>query len=66
MFVASKYEDITPLKMQTVFEKIGHQKLEKDHIKKLELDIMKTLDHKIHAPTILDFLKTYLVQVLNI
>jgi hypothetical protein len=24
MFVASKYEDIYPLKMKTVFEKIGH------------------------------------------
>lgn len=24
MFMASKYEDIYPLKMKTVFEKIGH------------------------------------------
>lgn len=24
MFLASKYEDIYPLKMKTVFEKIGH------------------------------------------
>jgi hypothetical protein len=28
MFLASKYEDIYPLKMKTVFEKIGHSKLE--------------------------------------
>lgn len=28
MFVASKFEDIYPLKMKTVFEKIAHKKLE--------------------------------------
>jgi len=66
MFLASKYEDIYPLKMKTVFEKIGHGKLEIEVIKKLELDIMKAIDYKIHAPTVLDFLKVYLVEVLGI
>lgn len=66
MFLASKYEDIYPLKMKTVFEKIGHGKLEIQVIKKLELDIMKVIDYKIHAPTVLDFLKVYLVDVLGI
>ena len=56
MFLASKYEDIYPLKMKTVFEKIGHSKLDVSVIKKLELDIMKVIDYKIHAPTVLDFL----------
>jgi len=37
MFVASKYEDIFPLKMKTIFEKIAHQKLEIQSIKNLEL-----------------------------
>lgn len=27
---------------------------------------MKAIEYKIHAPTVLDFLKTYLVEVLNI
>lgn len=66
MFVASKYEDIYPLKMKTVYEKIGHQKLDISVIKSLELEILKTLDYKIHAPTVLDFLKVYLVDVLGI
>ena len=35
-------------------------------IKTLELEIMKSIDYKIHAPTILDFLKVYLVEVLGI
>ena len=66
MFIASKYEDILPLKMKTVYEKIGHQKLEIETIKRLELDIVKTIKYTIHAPTVLDFLKVYLVDVLGI
>lgn len=66
MFVASKYEDILPLKMKTVYEKIGHHKLEIETIKRLELDIVKTANYTIHAPTVLDFLKVYLVEVLGI
>jgi hypothetical protein len=28
MFLASKYEDIYPLKMKTIFEKIGHKRIQ--------------------------------------
>lgn len=54
------------MKMKTVYEKIAHKKIEMQVIKTLELDIMKVINYKIHAPTILDFLKAYLVRVLNI
>lgn len=33
MFIASKYEDIYPLKMKMVFEKIAHRKLQIEDIK---------------------------------
>jgi len=66
MFIASKFEDIYPLKMKTVHEKIAHKKLEIEIIKSLELDMMKSIDYKIHAPTVLDFLKVYLLEVLGI
>jgi hypothetical protein len=33
MFIASKYEDIYPLKMKMVFEKIAHKKLTIEKIK---------------------------------
>jgi hypothetical protein len=66
MFIASKFEDIYPLKMKTVFEKIAHKKIDIQKIKELELDIMKNIEYKIHTPTILDFLKVYLVEVLGI
>jgi hypothetical protein len=66
MFVASKFEDIYPLKMKTVHEKIAHKKLDIQRIKSLELEIMRAIEYKIHAPTVLDFLKVYLVEVLSI
>jgi hypothetical protein len=66
MFIASKFEDIYPLKMKTVFEKIAHKKLEIEKIKSLELEIMKSINYKIHAPTVLDFLKVYMVNALGI
>ena len=60
MFIASKYEDIYPLKMKMVFEKIAHRKLSIEEIKTLELDILKSINYKIPAPTVLDFLRVYL------
>jgi|TARA_B110000305_G_C19424871_1_gene633025 hypothetical protein len=66
MFVASKFEDIYPLRMKTVHEKIAHKKLDIEKIKTVELDIMKAISYKIHAPTVLDFLKVYLLEVLGI
>jgi hypothetical protein len=66
MFIASKFEDIYPLKMKTVFEKIAHKKLEISRIKELELDILSLISYKIHAPTVLDFLKVYMAEVLGI
>lgn len=66
MFIASKYEDIYPLKMKMVYEKIAHKKLSIDKIKTLELDILKAIRYKIPAPTVLDFLKVYLKEVLGI
>lgn len=66
MFIASKYEDIYPLKMKMVYEKIAHKKLSIEKIKGLEMDILKVINYRISAPTSLDFLKVYLKQVLNI
>ena len=66
MFIASKYEDIYPLKMKMVYEKIAHQKLAIEDIKSLELDILQVINYQIPAPTVLDFLRIYLKEVLDI
>ncbi len=66
MFIASKYEDIYPLKMRMVYEKIAHKKLAIEAIKAMELDILSNIQYKIPAPTVLDFLRVYLQEVLDI
>ena len=66
MFIASKFEDINPLRMKTVDEKISQKKIPVDQIKQKELDILRVVKYKIHAPTILDFLKYFLAEVLGI
>ena len=60
MFIASKYNDIYPLLMKTVFNKIGHQRITEDNIRKTEYDILRKLDFNIGgAPTPYDFLNIY-------
>ena len=66
MFIASKYEDIYPLKMKMVYEKIAHKKLAIEDIKSLELEILQMIEYKIHSPTVLDFLRYYLKNVCDI
>ena len=66
MFMASKYEDIYPLLMKTVFNKIGHQKIPVDLIRAKELEILRVLGFKIGAsPTPIEFLTKYIEQILN-
>jgi len=64
MFIASKFEDVHPLKMKMVYEKIAHKKLSVEKIKSTELEFLKVVHYKIAAPTILDFLKVYLRTIL--
>jgi len=66
MFVASKYEDVVPLRIKTIDEKIAQKKLNIEDIRYRELLILKELNYEIEAPTVLDFLKTLLLDVLGI
>lgn len=43
MFIASKFEDIIPLRMRLVVEKIAHGKIPIETIRKCEMDIMTTI-----------------------
>jgi hypothetical protein len=52
--------------MKMVFEKIAHKKLPIERIKAMELEILKTIHYRIPAPSVLDFLKIYLKEVLEI
>ena len=55
MFIASKYEDVIPLHLETVVKKIAHSKLPKEAILAKEQDILQALGFKISAPTPFEF-----------
>ena len=62
MFIASKYEDVVPLLMRTVVNKIGHNKFTVRQIEEKELEILKTLSYKVGAPTVKEFLDRYIEE----
>lgn len=55
MFMASKYEDIYPLLMRTVFKKIGHGKLPESQIKDRETKMLNSIGWNVGQPTCWEF-----------
>jgi len=51
MFIASKFEEIIPFSINKIYEKISHRKISISEIKRMEADIMQTLDFEIAVPT---------------
>lgn len=47
MLVASKYEEVYPLRMSVVYEKIAHKKLSTDSIRKKEREILSALNYEL-------------------
>lgn len=63
MFIASKYEDVIPLLMRTVVNKIGHNKFDVSTIEVKELEMLKTIQYKIGSPTVKEFLDRYVEEL---
>lgn len=63
MFVASKFEDVNPLTMKVVYERIGHKKFTKGEIKRGEREVLSALDFRVSLPTVYLFLEKYLTEV---
>ena len=63
MFVASKYEDIVPLMMKTVVNKIGHNKFELRQIEEKELEILGVIEYRVGVPTLKEFLDRFLEEL---
>lgn len=66
MFIASKYEDIIPLLMRTIVNKIGHNKFSVRQIEEKELEILRVLDYRIGMPTMKEFLDKYLQELQHV
>mmetsp|Transcript_19074 Transcript_19074/g.2595 ORF Transcript_19074/g.2595 Transcript_19074/m.2595 type:complete len:102 (+) Transcript_19074:51-356(+) len=51
MFIACKYEEIYPMKLKVVYDKIAHKKLPIDDIKNKEAEILEVLNFEIIGAT---------------
>lgn len=65
MLIASKVEDIYPLKLKVIFEKIAHKKFPIDDMKEVESQILSTTGFDVRNPTVLDFMEIYLNRTLD-
>ena len=63
MFIASKYNDIYPLRLKILHEKIAHRKLSTKEIKKKENEITKLLNYIIGLPTMWDFINFFIQEI---
>ena len=53
MFLASKYEDVIPLSLKIVYNKIGHKKLSTDQILSREIEVLEALEFNLMRQTTL-------------
>ncbi len=63
MFIACKYEEIYPMKLQVVHEKIAHRKLSIEAIKKKESDILAAIGFNLVGGTIYEVYNHLLIKV---
>lgn len=63
MFIASKFQDIYPLRLKVVFEKIAHKKLQMQEIKSKEAEIASKLGYILGKPTHWDFINFYIQEI---
>ncbi len=66
MFIASKYEDVIPLLMKTVVNKIGHGKFPIELIQSKELEILKVLGYRIGVPTVKEHLDRFFEETASL
>ena len=57
MFIATKYEDIVPLLMRTIVNKVGHNKFTKQQVMEKEMEILRVLQFNLGSPTVLEHLE---------
>ena len=66
MFIASKYQDIYPLRLKIVQDKIAHNKLTCKEIKDKEDEIARYLNYNIGLPTMWDFINIFIEEIFYI
>ncbi len=54
MYIASKMDEVYPLKIKTIYEKIVHKKISKETLMEMEKTMFDTLNHKVNSWTFFD------------
>jgi hypothetical protein len=54
MYIASKMDEIYPLKIKTIYEKIVHKKISKEALIEMERKMFDSLDHQVNCWTFFD------------
>jgi len=65
LFIASKMEDIIPLRMSHVRSKIGHNKFSEAEIKKKEKQILEAIGYDLITSSTAEFIKTFIFDFLH-
>lgn len=55
MFIASKYEDVYPIKLNSLLEKAVYGKFSKEQIKDKEFEVLECLEFDVLGPNIFKF-----------
>jgi len=63
MFIASKYEEIYPIRLSILYEKVGHKKLSMEEILKKEGEILSVLGFNLVSVTSYEFITNVLFQL---
>lgn len=63
MLIATKYEDVVPLLMRTIVNKIGHKKFSKAAVLEREMQILQTINFELGSPTVLEHLELMSAEI---
>eukprot|EP00357_Protocruzia_adherens_P000031 CAMPEP_0115021702 /NCGR_PEP_ID=MMETSP0216-20121206/31065_1 /TAXON_ID=223996 /ORGANISM="Protocruzia adherens, Strain Boccale" /LENGTH=313 /DNA_ID=CAMNT_0002394151 /DNA_START=545 /DNA_END=1483 /DNA_ORIENTATION=- len=59
MFLATKFEDIYPIRLKEFFVDVGHKRLPKEEIKECEARMFKTLEYNLCTATVLEYIERF-------
>lgn len=51
LFIASKLEDVKPIRLKVLFDKICHRKIDQHTLKRMETKILQTLEYDVFFVT---------------
>ena len=63
IFLGCKYEEIYPMRLQTLQEKVAHKTFSIKQIKAMEVEIMKTLNYNLTIPNCFDLAQISFNQI---